>query len=375
MKHYISCIIVLVSLAVSSRGASGDKEFSDMVLCYGGSHHRHAYAWDEDRFDAYVTYTDENGREHWLFDAFLCLEFADLDPASGITYSLMINQVSGPSGSRGNWQNLIDYWFAEDNGFHALDASVGRAIERLGKPFHKRYVVMSIPDPCPYLLMKDTTSTSVYWGELDGRELDFLKNEDRVAAYEWYIDSVRSRFEEADFRNIELLGFYIISECLPLPSHPWYNQGRLYETIPHVAEYVHSGGERLYWIPYSQAPGWETGKEMGFDFVWMQPNHFWRGETRPMDEYAKVRREGGVGMEFEFDAKVYESNPEHEEYRNRFRRYMECAKAEGVYGTQPITYYIDSNCVYALKNSESGSDRDFYHEFCSFVINNPLRDE
>lgn len=374
-------------LLLSCSGFSGDSlyswevgryrapSFSDMVLCYGGSHHRKAYAWDKDRFDAYVTYTDTLGREKWLFDAFLCMEFADLDTLSGVKYALMADQVDGPSGSRKNWQNMIDYWFGPENGLSALDASVADAAKRIGKASHKRYVVMFMPDPIPYLYAKDETSSHVYWGELDGKELDFLNTQDRFHAYRWYIDEVRRRFDEADFQNIELLGFYVMSECITIPSEPWTDHGKLHDVIPFVSDYVHSVNEYLYWIPFSQGAGWRRGRELGFDYVWMQPNHFWRGDDCPMSRFAAFLRDEGVGMEFEFDTKVYESKENHAMYRDRFREYMDCAKSEGVYGSQPITYYIDSNCVYDLLHSESASDRDFYHEFCSFVVNNPLRDE
>ena len=348
-------------------------EFTDMVLCYGGSHHRKVYEWDKDRFNAYVTYTDTAGREHWLFDAFLCLEFADLDKESGVKHALMADQVDGPSGGRKNWQNMIDYWFSDANGLKALDRSIAETAERLGKPGHKRQVVMFIPDPIPYLYAKDSGSSHVYWGELDGHRLDFLDDSDRLAACRWYVDTVRKRFSKGRFKNIELAGFYVMSECITIPSEPWTDHGKLHDLIPRLSDYLHSVNECLYWIPFSQGAGWRRGRELGFDYVWMQPNHFWRGDDCPMDTFAGYLRDEGIGMEFEFDMKVYESNPNHQMYRDRFRGYMRCAVQEGIYGSQPITYYVDSNCVYDLSRSESSSDKAFYHEFCSFVINNPLR--
>ena len=51
--------------------------YTDLVLCYGGSHHRTPYRWDKERFTPFVTYVDEEGREHWLFDGFIFLEFQD----------------------------------------------------------------------------------------------------------------------------------------------------------------------------------------------------------------------------------------------------------------------------------------------------------
>lgn len=355
------------------RGRYRAPEFTDMVLCYGGSLHRKAYAWDKDRFDSYVSYTDASGKEHWLFDAFLCLEFADMDKESGVKYALMADQVDGPSGGRKNWENMIEYWFAENNGLDALDKSVAETARRIGRPPYKRRVIMFVPDPIPYLYAKDSGSSHLYWGDLDGRRLDFLNDADRMAAYRWWVDSVRRRFSERKFKNIELAGFYVMSECITIPSEPWTDHGKLHDLIPPLSRYLHSVNEYLYWIPFSQGAGWRRGRELGFDYVWMQPNHFWRGDDCPMDTFAGYLRDEGIGMEFEFDMKVYESNPDHEKYRDRFREYMRCAVNEGVYGSQPIAYYVDSNCVYDLGHSESESDKSFYIEFCEFVINNPLR--
>ncbi len=382
------CFIIVLSvfgILVSGSSCSTDRlyrweknryrapEFADMVLCYGGSRHRTEYLWTKERFDSYVTYTDASGQEYWLFDAFLCLEFADLDTESGVKYSLMADQVNGPSGGKLSWERMLDYWFSAGNGLYALEASVSDAAKRLGVPEYKRRVIMFLPDPIPYLESKNPDSSHIYWGSLEGRQLDFLKDEDRLAAYKWYIDSARERFSKGKFKYIELVGFYVMSEILTIPSEPWTDNAKLHDLVPPLSRYLHSVNEYLYWIPFSQGAGWRRGRELGFDYVWMQPNHFWRGDDCPMYRFAGYLREEGVGMEFEFDTKVLESHPKHEMYRSRFREYMECAKREGVYGTQPLAYYVDSNCLRDLQLSSSKSDREFYREVCEFVINNPLR--
>ena len=350
--------------------------FSDMVLCYGGGRHRKNYSWDRATFDSFVTYKDISGKEQWLFDAFLCLEFDAFDPQTGTHHALMADQVDGPSGEKCHWQEMIDYWFAKENGLYALDKSVEMAAKRLGGLPSKRKVVMFAPDPIPFLHSKDSTSSQIYWGEIGGRNLDFSSDDDRMAAYRWYVDSVRERFAKARFKNIELVGFYVMSECITIPSEPWTDHGKLHDLIPPLSDYVHSFGMSLYWIPFSQGAGWRRGRELGFDYVWMRPNHFWRGDACPMSTYARYLRDEGCGMEFEFDSKVFASNPKHELYRNRFREYMQTAVQEGVYGRQPITYYVDSSfCLRYLEQSEDCSDTAFYHEFCTFVVNNPLRNK
>lgn len=53
---------------------------SDMVLIYaGGARNRN---WSVDRMKDYVSYTDRDGKAHWLFDGFLLLEIRDIGPGS-----------------------------------------------------------------------------------------------------------------------------------------------------------------------------------------------------------------------------------------------------------------------------------------------------
>ena len=49
------------------------------------------------------------------------------------------------------------------------------------------------------------------------------------------------------------------------------------------------------------------------------------------------------------------------------------AKKHGIYGTRPLAYYQGSNALYDLSVSTDETDREFFHEFCSFVVNNPVR--
>ena len=173
--------------------------YTDLVLCYGGSHHRTPYRWDKERFTPFVTYVDEEGREHWLFDGFLFLEFQDSSRPDGGKYAYMVGVLRGQGISAGKqqWKELIDYWFDGDNGVNALEAAVKEASQRLGTPPAKRKVVMVMPDPIIYRKYDDTNESTTYWGSLGGRRMDFAKGADRVAACKWYIDQVRRRFDVA----------------------------------------------------------------------------------------------------------------------------------------------------------------------------------
>ena len=54
--------------------------------------------------------------------------------------------------------------------------------------------------------MKNENRNTVYWGEIDGVQMDFAKAEDRIKAYKWMINQVRAKFAEAKYKHIELIG-------------------------------------------------------------------------------------------------------------------------------------------------------------------------
>ncbi len=351
--------------------------FTDLVLCYGGSRHRTHYLWDEDRFSHYVTYTDENGKEHWLFDAFLCLEFQSTNRADGKSYSYCTGNLQGIGESAGKdqWQELIDYWFTRNFGFDALDQAVGAAQQRLGTPSHKRQVVVSMPDPILHLYYDKLDSPTKYWGQLDGKDLDFAITADRVSAYEWFIDQVMTRFKKAGYKNIELVGFYKVSEEITTPDEGWcYDMKKLDLVIPSVSDYLHSKGQKIYWIPYRGAAGYSRAAQFKLDYVWMQPNYFWKGDASyPLDDTFRMITAAGDGMEFEMDEALLEGHQDCDLYKLRFRKYMEYSKLYKLYGNTPFSYYIGEDAFNELSKSTNALDKAYYNEFCHFIIDNPLR--
>ena len=85
--------------------------------------------------------------------------------------------------------------------------------------------------------------------------------------------------------------------------------------------------------------------------------------------------EFGTSIEFEFESSILNAREGSGAYRERFRDYMRGARRYGIYGTQPLAYYHGTNALVLLSQSQSAVDRELYHEFCQFVLNNPLRAE
>src|ERR1700739_2193318 len=152
---------------------------TDLMLIYQGGVQRPQ--WTVNRFAPYVTYRDpKTGKEQWLFDGFLFIEFQD---GRGHTYE----QSSGlKHANKAQWAWLSERNFANNDGVPNLEKAVEAAAGRIGEPVRRRQVVLTLPVPEP---------GQTDWGDLGGRSLDFHNKADRLAACAWYLDMALQRWK------------------------------------------------------------------------------------------------------------------------------------------------------------------------------------
>lgn len=362
-------------------------EITDAAICYGGHSERKPYLWTPERFSKTVTYTDEAGREHWLFDNVIVMEL--WTDSYDVTYSIAADGRA--SSKKEHWQEQLDYWFDRKYGLSALDECISSAAGRIGPPPSRRGVIFSLPDPVYFEhysdAMKNINRNTVYWGSIAGEELDFSKAEDRVKAYIWMVDEVRRHFHEAEYRNIELVGFYVLSEELSFPGGFRYEYKEHDITIKALADYCHSVNEGLYWIPYAMAPGCDRWKEMGFDQCFMQPNCYWKDPKWSWDDISAMLEAHDMGMELEFEGthgeplnssllsrlSNGEDNPFADANKARFMEYLDNAESRGIYGRKPFVLYSGTDALYELAVSDEEQDKILYNKLCRFIIDNPLK--
>lgn len=365
-------------------------EFADITLLAGGHSPKKPDTWTEDRAEAHVTYTDEKGQEHWLFEAFIFWAGHD-HKRGGLNFA-----IAGRGGSavKESWLDWIDYWFNEETGaVKVLDRTIGNAKKRLGDPSFRHSVVATLPTPIMFETFGDKNSSTVYWGEIDGRQMDFSKLEDQIAAFRWMIDQIRAAWDKVAPKHLDLAGFYIIDEELYCTPESFNYQYKLWDKLlPPVAEYAHSMNYGMYWIPYYMAPGYEHWKELGFDMAYMQPNHYWDWDgKKPFENTISEIKMLGMGMELEFEgthgegvrpcssilARLVngEKNPRADANRAMLRDYFRYFKEAGFYGNVPLAIYTGTDAMHELASSTDPEDAAMYHEFCRFIIENPLRKE
>lgn len=364
MKRIKCLFIVSGLLALVSACVPQEKRItaSDLLLVYSGG--EGCSGWDEDHMMDYVRYTDKEGNCHWLFDGFLflCLRDEDGDePDVTFCWSKTLR-----SASRRNWENMLAYWFRDDHCIGALERCISETARVLGKAPYKREVVLAIPYPSQYLYQGKEGTDTVYWGEIDGRELDFSNVEDRFAACKWYIDRSIEEFESHNYKNVDLTGFYWIHE---------ETYGTDAQLISMVSGYLHSLGYPLSWIPWFHAPGYEKWRDLGFDNCWQQPNYYFH-DYNPYECLSIVCEEGkatGMGVEMEFDETAMEKPAWGEPNAAYLRDYMKAFKEYGAWEGLPVAYYQSYMALRDLKVSDSPADNELYHEFCSWVVSRPYR--
>ena len=383
-------------------------DFADMDLIPGGVTNKVPKIWDEDRLKPHVTFVDESGSEQWLHEAFLFI--GGEDAASGSTLS--ISDGKKKSADQKSWKNFADYWLGRGGVIDVLDRTISNAAGRIGEPSFRHKVVIAMPDPVMLEYFYDKNSSTTYWGEVYGRKLDFSRTSDQVMAYRWYIDYVREAWDKAAPVNLELAGFYILSEILVARPGGWnYEYKRWDRILPYVSEYLHDMKYSLNWIPYYQADGYDMTGELGIDYSWIQPNKYWDyPEKKQKKSWSWVFNTMGTyghGMEIEFEGShgepgwsQYEEgvkrtsssiletvrtendaqgtpkgkpNPQAARNKQLLRDYMQEFRKAGFYGKARIATYSGTNAMYELATSPDQKDRDMYLEYCRFIVENPLR--
>lgn len=379
--------------------------FADLDLLPGGDKTRNPADWTEERFLPHVTFKDSDGSEKWLHEAFLLID-------GQVNGRLMCIDNSLPSARQSDWKDYMNFWFKPSGAVQILDMTIENAIGRIGKPsFRKHKVVMTMPDPIMLENFADKNSSTTYWGTLYDRQLDFQNVGDQILAYQWFIDQVREAWKELAPNNLELAGFYVLSEILEGPGGHNYQYKRWHDILPSVTEYLHGMNYGAYWIPYYKADGYNNTKKFGFDYVWIQPNKYWDYPEKKQKKYwswvFETMASYGHGMEIEFEGShgepgwsQYEEgvkrtsssiletvrtandaqgtakgspNPQAARNKQLLRDYMNEFKEAGYYGKERIATYSGTNAMYELATSPDAADRQMYLEYCKFIVENPLR--
>ena len=202
----------------------------------------------KDIFLPHVAYMENGEIKDTLFDGFLFLPYV----------AFLYDKYKKRPLKKESWQYYIDTQYVKDGNMDALEQAAAEVGEKLGMPDYKVKVYLSILYP-----VTEVTE----FGEIDGKNLDFSKLEDRKAGLKWLIDEQYKRFIEKNYKHIELKGYYWFTEEIN------YSDSQLLELLRYTTDYVRDMGLITTWIPYFHASGYNDWQNLGFDVVCYQPNY------------------------------------------------------------------------------------------------------
>jgi len=344
MKKYISLLLALLLLSstFSLFGVNASATFPEIEVMNGYENLCLTYTWNPGRTDngrhevedlmPYVAYHDKNGNiKDFFFDSYLFLPCVKAGVSGG-----SLHYWSTTPNKAVDWTSYVEDTFYDGKNVDALEVAFGKAKTALNAPDKKAGVFFTILYP--------GRASGANFGTLGERALDFTKMEDRKYAIKWMIDEQLRLYTEANYENLELLGFYWLEEYLNVESDV--------ELFQYASEYLHSLGLKFLWVPFYRADGYNRWDELGFDIACMQPNMYWDTSLNKSRVTSCVSQCESLGMsvEIEVDYRALSNG----EYYNRYLDYLEGCMNGGAMDSIKMYYQDGKNAVFynAYKSSD-----------------------
>ncbi|HAN21339.1 MAG: hypothetical protein A2Y15_07145 [Clostridiales bacterium GWF2_36_10] len=188
------------------------------------------------------------------------------------------------------WKKYNDNLFADSVNLSALNSAAAKVGEALGKDDFKAKVMLTL-----FLPSKEFTE----FGDIDGdgknEDLSTLEGKKKVMA--WHIDEYISRFNGANYTNLELVGFYWHDEVIR------YDDVSLPAAIRFCADKTHESGDYIIMsCPYYLASGYYDWYNLGFDLAFNQPAYyFWNNNETAIPKTSTIAKALGYGVEMEVE--------------------------------------------------------------------------
>lgn len=300
--------------------------------------------FDKESWKPYLAYIDPQGTvKDWMFDGY------------------MIHNVKWNGQTKEEWSSGIDELFDAGYNFAAMEEAMEEIKSELGNHGEKAKIVLSLPYP--------STETANF-GDVDGNgSLNFnykLAGEqtalaNRMKAIRWWIDTFMAKWNSANYKNLELKGFYWNPE--EIIGHSPSEKDLMKQT----GDYVHQLDLKYYNIPFFLSRGFDLSKELGFDATYMQPNYHFdpAAASDRFDITAMYAKMYGMSMQFEAE---YQLIGTPNSGRLRYYAYFNAAVRHGLADPQiPKAWYLGAKVLLQAYHSGSKSIRDAYEHTYHFV--------
>ena len=283
-----------------------------------------------DEFMYYVGYYEDGVLKDTFFDSFV------FSPANEYTTEEKQRTFEG-------WKEYITCQFTKERNLDALNTAAGIVGDELGIDNYKVNVFLPILRTWP----TDKAGNTNVFGDIDGDGVneDFSDIKDRKKCIRWMIDTQLNLYSQANTEHLDLKGFYWHEEVIFMLTDDMDE-----ELIKYAADYVHSLGYILLWIPYYDAEGYNHWREYGVDIACLQPNYSFMSaydEARIYSAATKARLYG-MSVEIELSSWKYTENIVH------YKQYLEMGVKYGYMDAVKVYYLgmIPTDLTQALQGNE-----------------------
>jgi len=258
-----------------------------------------------------------------------------------------------------DWQMFIDDCFIDGYNIPALNQAVGEVKAELGSAYtsFKANVFLTILYP---------TQTQTDFGDVDGdgKTENFSNIEDRKKAVKWIVDTQIQRFNNGNYQNLNLVGFYWFEEFISTDSEER-------TLVTYMNDYVHSLKLKTIWIPYYTATGYNEWDTYGFNVACYQPNYMFvsAATKQRVTTACNTAKRLGMGIEIEAAYSMFTSV----EYYNRYLDYLSICTTLGA--NQGIKMYYNEavdGVFYTAYKSDIPEIRriyDYTYKYASKTLN------
>lgn len=309
------------------------------LIYYGAGGRRD---WQAEDFEPYITYKESStGKTFPLFDAFLLIEYRTTDGKLfwGGKNEEEVAKIE-------HWKGLAERWLSC---LHSINECAGNLKSR--SLLHQNIgVIITIPEP-------DVKCTNFGTLPDSNTSLNFQKPEDRQKAIRWYIEQVCHHIEQAKYEHLDFIGFYWLAESITNEMIP---------TVKETAKIVHERGLNFFWIPFFTGNNIWVWKELGFDYMFLQPNYFFNGDggNRRLPLAGYRIQQFQCGAEMELDDRILTSEP----HQLRFLQYLQ-AGSHFQWNTKPMAWYQSNDTIYQLATSKDEKLYEIYRNIVHFINN------
>ncbi|GGJ14304.1 hypothetical protein GCM10010885_24500 [Alicyclobacillus cellulosilyticus] len=310
-----------------------------ILLVYTGDHGQLG-KWSAQDFLPMLEYIDPNGRaESQMFDTMLFLPY------------------SNAGGTATGWSKYLDDLFGPDGEFAHLNAAAEQAGRQV---FSARTVNVIFTIPYPDSSQRNFGAVSdggpkLNFSVADVGDEQSLQN--RKTAIRWYYDEFMTRWKEAGYPHLRLIGVYWYKETDPSSDVP---------LIQYVRELASKDNLLLLWIPAygTSISDWQS---MGFDGVILQSNYYetTNATLQRVENAVQTAEQNGLGLEIELDGGVFTNTDLATRYRSELQSFASVLPPSS---DAVLVFYAASKVLLQAYESPNTAQRSIYDETGSWLM-------